>query len=93
MAIRLMITSKVKPGQAAAYAKAFSPIEKETTAEPGCLQYELFQSMSNPDALVLMERWTDQASLDAHLVIMKKRDMSVHGTLRAEPPTRERYDD
>ena len=93
MAIRLMITSKVKPGQATAYAKAFSQIEKETNAEPGCLQYELFQSMSNPDRLVLMERWTDQTSLDAHLAIMKKRDMSVHGTLRAEPPTRERYDD
>ena len=36
--------------------------------------------------------WTDQAALDAHLEIMKKRDMSVHGGLRLEPPTRERYD-
>ncbi|MSQ51159.1 MAG: antibiotic biosynthesis monooxygenase [Betaproteobacteria bacterium] len=92
MAIRLLIASKVKPGQAGAYAKAFAHIERETNAEPGCEQYELFQSVQNPDKLVLMERWTDQASLDAHMEIMKKRDMSVHGSLRAEPPSRERYE-
>ena len=92
MAIRLLITSKVKPGQGAAYAKAFAPIEKETQSEPGCLQYELFQSVQNPDTLVLMERWTDQASLEAHLEIMKKRDMNTHSAMRAEPATRERYE-
>ena len=92
MAIRLLIASIVKPGQARAYAEAFAHIEKETRAEPGCEQYELFQSVHNPDKLVLMERWADQASLDAHMEIMKKRDMSVHGSLRAEPPSRERYE-
>ncbi|MFM9972138.1 MAG: putative quinol monooxygenase [Burkholderiales bacterium] len=92
MAIRLLISSKVKPGQAAAYAKAFAPIERETNTEPGCEQYELFQSVTNPDKLVLMERWTDQASLDAHLKVMAARDMSVHGGFRAEPPARERYE-
>jgi hypothetical protein len=34
--------------------------------EPGCEQFEAFQSAVNPDKLVLLERWTDQASLDAH---------------------------
>ena len=92
MTIRLLITSKVKPGMAADYARAFAPIEKETQGEPGCLQYELFQSVNNPDTLVLMERWTDQASLDAHLVIMKQRDMHAHSAMRAEPASRERYD-
>ena len=93
MTIRLLITSKVKPGMAADYARAFAPIEKETQSEPGCLQYELFQSMSNPDTLVLMERWTDQAALDAHFAIMKQRDMKTHSGMRTEPPVRERYDD
>jgi quinol monooxygenase YgiN len=92
MPIRLLIASKVKPGQAKAYAQAFARIEKETQGEPGCEQYELFQSVQNPDKLVLMERWTDQASLDAHMEIMKKRDMSAHSALRAEPPSRERYE-
>ncbi|OGA04562.1 MAG: hypothetical protein A3H35_17525 [Betaproteobacteria bacterium RIFCSPLOWO2_02_FULL_62_17] len=92
MAIRLLIASKVKPGQGKAYAQAFAHIEKETQSEPGCEQYELFQSVQNPDKLVLMERWTDQASLDAHMEIMKKRDMSAHSAMRAEPPSRERYE-
>jgi hypothetical protein len=34
--------------------------------EPGCEQFEDFQSVVNPDKLALLERWTDQAALDAH---------------------------
>ena len=34
--------------------------------EPGCEQFEVFQSMVNPDKLTLLERWTDQGALDAH---------------------------
>ena len=32
----------------------------------GCEQVEVFQSVVNPDKLALLERWTDQAALDAH---------------------------
>ena len=34
--------------------------------EPGCEQFEVFQSVLNPDELALLERWSDQAALDAH---------------------------
>ena len=34
--------------------------------EPGCEQYEVFQSIVNPEKLVLLERWTEQADLDLH---------------------------
>jgi quinol monooxygenase YgiN len=34
--------------------------------EPGCEQFEVFQSVVNPDKLALLERWTDQAALDTH---------------------------
>ena len=29
-------------------------------------QFEIFQSGLDPDRLVILERWADQASLDAH---------------------------
>jgi quinol monooxygenase YgiN len=35
--------------------------------EPGCEQFEDFQSVVNPDKLALLERWPDQAALDAHV--------------------------
>ena len=34
--------------------------------EPGCEQFEIFQSALNPDKLALLELWSDQAALDAH---------------------------
>jgi hypothetical protein len=34
--------------------------------EPGCEQFEVFQSVVNPDKLALLERWTDKGALDVH---------------------------
>ena len=38
----------------------------EVTKEPGCEQFEVFQSVMNPDKLAILERWTYQKVLDAH---------------------------
>lgn len=35
--------------------------------EPRCEQFELFQSVVRPDKLTILERWKDQAALDAQL--------------------------
>jgi quinol monooxygenase YgiN len=35
-------------------------------AEPGCVGYEIFQSVDGPTELVLVERYVDRAALDAH---------------------------
>ena len=34
--------------------------------EPGCGQFEVFQSVLDPDRLTLLELWADQAALDVH---------------------------
>jgi hypothetical protein len=38
----------------------------EVMKEPGYEQFEVFQSVVNPDKLAILERWTDQKALDAH---------------------------
>ncbi|HKV20982.1 MAG TPA: antibiotic biosynthesis monooxygenase family protein [Mycobacterium sp.] len=35
-------------------------------AEPGCLGYEAFRSLTDETALVLIERYRDDAALEAH---------------------------
>lgn len=35
-------------------------------AERGCLQYEYFAALEDPDKLFLLECWEDEACLDAH---------------------------
>ena len=41
--------------------------------EPGCEQFEVFQSVVNPDKLALLELWKDQAALDVHAKVNKTR--------------------
>jgi quinol monooxygenase YgiN len=60
--------------------------------EPGCQQYEVFQSALDPDTLVLLELWDDQAALAAHAQLNAMRTPNpVLAALRAEG-TRPRED-
>jgi quinol monooxygenase YgiN len=38
-----------------------------TRDEEGCLAYDLFESAVAPGTFVTVERWVDQAAMDAHM--------------------------
>ena len=59
--------------------------------EPGCEQFEVFQSVVDPDKLVLLERWTDQAALDVHAKVNTTRPPLPSG-LRVGNGEREDYE-
>lgn len=93
MAVRLVVTFKAQPGKGADFAKAFAPLIKDVVQkDKGCEQYELFRSLDDPDKLVLLERWTDQASLDAHSAAMRARGPSPTAQFRAGNAALERYE-
>ena len=66
MAIRLIVTVNAAPGKGSELAKVYPGRCADTMKEPGCEQFEAFQSIVNPDKIVLLERWTDQSALDTH---------------------------
>jgi quinol monooxygenase YgiN len=66
MSVRLVVTITAMPGKGNELAQAFKARCAEAMKEPGCEQFEIFQSVANPDRLALLERWQDQAALDAH---------------------------
>ena len=35
-------------------------------AEPGNLRYEYYQSLDDPETILLIDSWVDQAAIDAH---------------------------
>jgi quinol monooxygenase YgiN len=55
--------------------------------EPGCEQFEVFQSVLNPDKLALLERSSDQAALDTHAKLNATRP-----ELRVGAGEREHYE-
>lgn len=94
MAVRLIVTFTAKPGQGAAMSRAFAPLAAEVQKEKGCEQYEMFQSTSDPEKLVLLERWTTPEDLDVHGEAMRARGPSPTAEFRDEnvAPEIERFD-
>jgi quinol monooxygenase YgiN len=66
MSVRLVVSITAVAGKGTELAQAFKARCIECAREPGCEQFEIFQSVLDPDRLALLERWTDQAALDAH---------------------------
>jgi quinol monooxygenase YgiN len=85
MPVRLVVTMHAKPGQGAALAQAMASRCREVQQEPGCQQFEVFQSALDPDKLVLLELWADQAALDVHAQVNATRPPNpALAALRAE---------
>lgn len=66
MSVRLVITTYARPGKGTELAQAMAERCRAAQQEPGCQQFEVFQSALDPDKLVVLELWADQAALDVH---------------------------
>ena len=55
-------------GNARAFAKEMeaSGIAENIRKEPGNLRYQYFQPLDDPETVLLIDSWTDQAAIDAH---------------------------
>jgi len=90
MAVRLIVKITAVAGKGSELAQGYKARCAEVMQEPGCEQFEVFQSVVNPDKLLLVERWADQAALDVHAVVNRTRP-SILPELRAGATEREDY--
>ena len=91
MSLRLVVSITAAPGKGGKLAQAYRGRCLEVMKEPGCEQFEVFQSVVNPDKLALLERWTDQAALDVHAKLSTTRPPLPSG-LRVGNGEREDYE-
>jgi quinol monooxygenase YgiN len=68
MAITVNLYYTGKNGSARAFAEEMTRtgIVAKIRAEQGNLRYDYFQSLSDPETVLLIDMWADQASLDVH---------------------------
>jgi quinol monooxygenase YgiN len=90
MSLRLIVTIAAAPGKGAELAQAYKARCAQCMEEPGCEQFEVFQSVVDPDRLALLERWADQAALDTHARLNATRP-PLAPELRAGSGEREDY--
>jgi quinol monooxygenase YgiN len=77
-----VITVEAEPGKGAELASVMRDYCNRAAAEEGCEQFELFVSADDPDRLVVLERWADQAALDAHAERNAAQPPSIPAGLR-----------
>jgi quinol monooxygenase YgiN len=90
MAVRLVVTFRAAPGKGTELAQAMKARCEVSRQDAGCEQFEVFRSVVDPDKLVLLELWTDQAALDAHAKLQAQRPPLPEG-LRLGTGEREDY--
>lgn len=91
MSLRLIVTINAVEGKGAELAGAYRGRCEEVMKEPGCEQFEVFRSVVNPDKMVIIERWVDQAALDVHAQVNSTRP-PLKPELRAGATEREDYE-
>lgn len=64
--VTVLAIIRVKPGSESEARTMLSSIVPDTLQEPGCLAYDLHQSISDPAEFLFYERWSSDAALDAH---------------------------
>lgn len=63
-----------KAGQASFLKDALLLLERETRAEPGCLEFSFFQALSDEESFVLLEQFTTETALLKHMQAVHTRD-------------------
>ena len=71
----------IDPADRDAFLEARSPAMTATRSEGGCLEYVMSADPIDPRAVVLFERWEDQASLDAHMAAVAAPPRAVAARL------------
>lgn len=84
---------KVRPDARETWREAARTCIAETRREPGCIAYDMFESVSEEGAFVFVEQWRDKASLDIHMTLPHlKALVAVAATCVAAPPSIEAID-
>ena len=89
---RLVVPMEALPGKREELIRRFQTLCPEVRQEPGCEEYEVYQSVEHPDRVVLLELWRDEAALEAHFEVSRRRTTGpdLDSLRRRRSPT-ERY--
>ena len=63
----LLVTFKVKAGNAKKFEEAFGPALTATRKEPGCVAYHLNRDLDEPNTYMMYEHFKSVAALESHL--------------------------
>lgn len=82
----VVATFRAQPGRAAEVEAGLQAAIRVTHGEPGCIRYALQRGVSDPDLVVLIERWASAADLARHAEQPHVTGLGARLDMLAEPP-------
>ena len=81
---RVYVRYNMKPGAREGFLEALAGmgLRKAVLAEEGCLGFDYYRAVDDPDVLMLVELWKDRAAQQLHLTLPH---------MQALPPVKEQY--
>jgi len=64
--ITIVAKSRVIKGQEEAFTAMTKELIEASQLEEGCLSYDLYRDISDPQVFTFIEVWQDQAAIDRH---------------------------
>lgn len=84
--VTVLATIKAKPGLEERVRDAVTALVPPTRKEPGCINYDLHQSIDDKSLFMLYENWVSKKALDEHLEMPYLRDfLGKADEILAEP--------
>ncbi|MDY0744143.1 putative quinol monooxygenase [Paucibacter sp. R3-3] len=74
-AITVLARWQMPEATVAEVLKLAATVRQQSLAEPGCLGYEVFRSIDEPGSLLLVERYRDEAAIEAHRQSLHYREL------------------
>jgi autoinducer 2-degrading protein len=90
--LTVLASFRAKPGRRDEVLDALIAMIEPSLAEDGCLAYRPYADATDPDRVVLVERWVDRAALDFHFTTPHFKDVAAKlEELLAEPFTLDEF--
>ena len=64
--ITIVAKSTIKPGMTEDFKREAIPLIEASQKESGCISYDMYEDVNNPNILAFIEQWEDRAAIDAH---------------------------
>lgn len=77
--VRVVYHYRARAGQRERAIAEWEARAQACRVEPGCVHYGLFQNVSDPDDLAMLEWWDSRAAYDAHWRIERTRPEPAPG--------------
>lgn len=65
--IKVVAKNFLKEGTKEEVLEIFKELVAETVKEKGCIKYEVFEDLKNPNILSMIEEWESMEDLTAHM--------------------------